>query len=475
MGFNNPLTGENGSLIYQQIKSPNFSAGISGWIVRKDGSAEFNNLTIRGTFFGNDFIISSSGVFFYSGVPAFGNLILSLAGAAGNDSFGNAYPEGLKFTAAGESLVLGILGGSPLIYGITGLPETNGSAIQIIKQGVGTGAYEFMQFLSGEDSTQLDLMLAALGGSSADGTQKPQFSVQYKDSLGVFHLLVSVLSAAMTVNVPMTVNGQVAVNRSANSSAVSASYSVANATNAAYAYTSFDATGRFVSAMVAADAFARFIGDVNGAMAWGSGAAARDAFLQRAAAGVLALSPTVVVGATAGLGDNGVGEVQIANATTVPTTNPVGGGVLYAKQGVPTWRDSGGQTLGMVRSYSADSNANLASFMAETDVPGATVSVVVTGSNATVIVHGQFDMMIGTTAGTTMVGFLSWNGADRSEQAVMISPTVGDRKCLGRTWRITGVTAGTYVAKLRASCTASAANNLVEATHTGLVVEVIDQ
>lgn len=476
MGFIDPIVGGI-SLRIPAIRSPNYVPGVSGWTINIDGSAEFNNLTIRGEFFGTDFIINSAGIFFYSGTPATGNLAISIAATAGTDSFGNVYPEGLSFTAAGKSVVVGLTGGNPLIYFVSGLAGIiNGAAFQDIILGSGTGRYEFLQWLGAENSSTNDLMLASLSSSSADGTQVPTHTVQYKDSGGVFHILWQLISTAATLNVPLTVTGQVAINRSTDSSAVNVTYTTtANATNAAYAYTAVGATGRLISAIVSGDTFGRFLADVNGTISWGSGSSARDTTLERSAAGILATPGNFLIGSGTALGDNGVGELQLANATTVPTTNPTGGGVLYEKQGVPTHRDPGGQLLGMVRSYSADSTSNLASFTAETDVPGATINVVVTGSNATVIVHGQFDMMIGTTAGTTMVGLLSWNGADRTEQVVMIAPTVGARNCLARTWRITGVTAGTYVAKLRATCTVSAANNLVEATHTGLTVEVIDQ
>ena len=74
---------------------------LAGWQVRKDGSAEFNNLTIRGTFSGTDFELNSAGAFFYNGTPAAGNLIISVANAAGTDAFGNAYPLGIKAGVAG--------------------------------------------------------------------------------------------------------------------------------------------------------------------------------------------------------------------------------------------------------------------------------------------------------------------------------------------------------------------------------------
>lgn len=50
------------------------------------------------TFKGTTFIINASGIFFYSGTPANGNLTGWWAQAAGTDSFGNAYTAGLNIT-----------------------------------------------------------------------------------------------------------------------------------------------------------------------------------------------------------------------------------------------------------------------------------------------------------------------------------------------------------------------------------------
>ena len=48
-GFSNPVIGGSDTLIRKAIRSPNYVAGTSGWSINKDGSAEFNNLTSRGT------------------------------------------------------------------------------------------------------------------------------------------------------------------------------------------------------------------------------------------------------------------------------------------------------------------------------------------------------------------------------------------------------------------------------------------
>jgi hypothetical protein len=74
----------------------------------------------------------------------------------------------------------------------------------------------------------------------------------------------------------------------------------------------------------------------SGAMEIGPGSAGRDFFIGRAAAGTGYVSPTLLVGTTTALGDNGSGEIQLANATTPPSTNPTGGVVQYASNGLAT-------------------------------------------------------------------------------------------------------------------------------------------
>lgn len=49
MPFENSITGGQGALIRPAIKSPNFVAGSTGWTINRDGSAEFNDVTVRGT------------------------------------------------------------------------------------------------------------------------------------------------------------------------------------------------------------------------------------------------------------------------------------------------------------------------------------------------------------------------------------------------------------------------------------------
>lgn len=95
--FANEAVGGGGALIIPQVRSPNFITGVSGWVIRADGSAEFNNLAIRGTFNGTNFVISTIGIFFYNGTPALGNppITWMTNPTQTTDPFGNAITPGI--------------------------------------------------------------------------------------------------------------------------------------------------------------------------------------------------------------------------------------------------------------------------------------------------------------------------------------------------------------------------------------------
>ena len=86
--FKHDIAGGNGNLIVSALQSPNFVTEVSGWQIAKDGSAEFNNVTIRGgEVIGGITLI-------YNGTPSFGNLAFSISGTSGTDTFGNPYIAG---------------------------------------------------------------------------------------------------------------------------------------------------------------------------------------------------------------------------------------------------------------------------------------------------------------------------------------------------------------------------------------------
>ena len=103
-GFNNSIVGGMSKLIRKAIESPNYVPATAGWTVNQDGSAEFNNLNIRGTVNGNQYIQNANGFFVYSGTPAFGNLVASITSTAssGFDPFNNTtYPGFVVYVNAG--------------------------------------------------------------------------------------------------------------------------------------------------------------------------------------------------------------------------------------------------------------------------------------------------------------------------------------------------------------------------------------
>lgn len=95
----NPLVG--GSVLrIPAIQSPNYVAGTSGWALFADGSAEFNDVTIRGS-------LVATTQLNYSGTPAAGNLVQSSGfTTAGTDGFGNNYVAGSATYASGFAVAL---------------------------------------------------------------------------------------------------------------------------------------------------------------------------------------------------------------------------------------------------------------------------------------------------------------------------------------------------------------------------------
>lgn len=478
MSFDNPVVGGT-SLRIPAIQSPNFSMGppVAGWSIQQNGNAYFGNVTISGEYVGTDFIIDDSGIFFYSGAPATGNLVVSIAAVAGTDAYGNTYPSGFSLSGGGRSVVLGLTGGSPLEYFVTGLAATmNSAAIQALVQGSGTSAYDFLQILSAEDTTQKTLMLIGLGGASADGTTVPEFTVQYKDASNTFHTEFQVSPTGVAVNLPLTVDEEIIQMLGNDNNPLIGQFNTVVSTQG-FILQQHAATGSFALRLqVSGDTDDRFNLAAAGQHQWGpGGSAAIDTKLQRIGAGALALTNNLLIGSTTNLGDNGVGELKLANAATVPSTNPAAGGVLYADQGVPSWRDTGGNLLGMVRAYQARATGNLTSWTTETDIPGATVQVVITGTNATVQIAAFMDVENGTTASLLVTGMLNWNGTDQASDIIFNGTTLSTRVTVGQVWTITGVTAGTYTAKLRATCATAGAANEIRSGGTGMNVLVIDQ
>lgn len=107
---------------------------------------------------------------------------------------------------------------------------------------------------------------------------------------------------------------------------------------------------------VSGDTNDRLTVDSNGRLQWGAGNIAVDTNLYRSAANLLKtddgliVSLNATVGGAAALGDNGVGELQLHNVTTPPTSPPSGGVVIFAQSAaVPAMLyDTGGNKRSVV-------------------------------------------------------------------------------------------------------------------------------
>lgn len=147
----------------------------------------------------------------------------------------------------------------------------------------------------------------------------------------------------------------------------------------------------------------RILGD--GSMQWGNGTNARDTNAGRSAAGIWYTDKNALVGSATALGDNGVGEIQLANATTVPTTNPTGGAVIYASAtGAPVkLRDTAGKVRGLVKMTAVQTGTQTSVGTAQTASTSLAIAV---EANATYLVEAW---VYWTTAASATVT-TSWTG-----------------------------------------------------------------
>ncbi|HEY1699197.1 MAG TPA: hypothetical protein VGG75_05700 [Trebonia sp.] len=194
MPFSNPIIGGGGALVYPSIHSPDYAAGSAGWSINKDGSAEFNDLELRGTFQGTDYVINSAGAFFYSGTPAAGNLLISITSADGTDPYGNPYLGGIYTRSASGAYVQIQVGATSEISLSTGDAdegETGGWLASVPGAGptrdlglygqspvfAGQTALSFCELYSGsQDATKMPT--ASIGASNDSGAQYAQWTAQ---------------------------------------------------------------------------------------------------------------------------------------------------------------------------------------------------------------------------------------------------------------------------------------------------------
>jgi hypothetical protein len=202
--------------------------------------------------------------------------------------------------------------------------------------------------------------------------------------------------------------------------------------------------GNAINAQVNGDSIPRFTIQANGGLNWGTGSAAQDVNLYRGAANALQTDDTfivgqsarvnsnLVVGSTNILGDNGVGEIQLANATTVPTTNPSGGAIIYATGGSVQLRNSQGLVRSIVGSVNGSNvQTTVANTTTETTIGSLTIPAndMVVGAIYRLRAWGTFSV-----TGTPTLRLRSYVGS--TAIAATGNVTVGTSGITNRSWSV---------------------------------------
>jgi hypothetical protein len=163
-------------LVRPALQSPDYVAGASGWAVKVDGSAEFNDITIRGG------TVVSGTALYYDGAPAAGSLFVAIAAAAGADEYGNAYGAGLTVgppAARQVQLVQDATGGYVSLRHNDPDEEATGF---VSTQGLSSGATRrLLTQVVSPRQTGGGAMAVQMISSSLDGTVPAQFAVVTDD------------------------------------------------------------------------------------------------------------------------------------------------------------------------------------------------------------------------------------------------------------------------------------------------------
>jgi hypothetical protein len=143
------------------IQSPDFVHSVTGWSINQDGTAEFNNMTVRGDFEGSFFFVDSQGAFFYD--PASGFLVESIANGVGVNRLGDAFVRG-HATYVGGVVATSLDSGAILSYTAPG-PAGPWSATQasVVVQGSTTTLNGLINSLQGQ--------VIATAGTAFNATQ----------------------------------------------------------------------------------------------------------------------------------------------------------------------------------------------------------------------------------------------------------------------------------------------------------------
>lgn len=198
MGFSNYLVTKLGALVRQSIHSPDYAAGLVGWTINKDGSAEFNNGTFRGTVTAATIIgslIENSAANPKTAIAADGSI--KITNAAGQVIFQIA-PDGTLtwFSAAGAQLMqispsgfISITDPAFLEFPSGAVFENSAAQIQVAVGGVSPAQFISMAISSASDllAGARDQVKITFNSANADNSSNANLDFIYEGSNGVLH------------------------------------------------------------------------------------------------------------------------------------------------------------------------------------------------------------------------------------------------------------------------------------------------
>lgn len=129
MIFGNPIVGDE-DLIRSGIRSPGYVAGVSGWRIAQDGSAEFNNVTVRGTLAAGSItgdLVLAGGRFLSDTVNPRWIIDTSSTGGLGS----NPTIRGIASSGAESGRFESRAAGLGLIYNTGGIHDFNAGGVHI--------------------------------------------------------------------------------------------------------------------------------------------------------------------------------------------------------------------------------------------------------------------------------------------------------------------------------------------------------
>lgn len=170
-GFSNAVVGGAEYLIRSAIKSANYIANVAGWRIAKDGTADLNNATVRGSISAGagTVLLNSGGIHVQNGAQQF-----DINAAAGflarlvpdNGTIAQLDPQGISFRGQSPSPAGGVVNTTDLFN----VYNNSGAANEQVYTGFNMGAY------SGKSSPFMIALSQALNDAGTDDTSTLQFS-----------------------------------------------------------------------------------------------------------------------------------------------------------------------------------------------------------------------------------------------------------------------------------------------------------